>query len=336
MCVVFVIAFIAAIAVILFFKRDQGKIQKRNSKAYLYKGSVSEITDGEKQRSCPVWVVLDVETTGLHPESDRIIEFAARRYREGVIESEYSTLVFPDQRLPEAIKGLTGITDKELLKAPRFGEIASRIAEFIASYPVVAHNAKFDSEFLVNECARAGVVLNVNYIDTVRMARRAFPGLENYKLNTLIRELNLLDHEQDHRAMSDVTATARLYLLCREKIPASVRKAALGLEQDRLDDKSYHLNQYGMQAEKDGDVNKAIRYYEDIVSDKAILPNAYVRLAIIYKKQKRWEDVVRVCDAALSVLPGTPGKLCQPEEYEKRKEYALSKMREKQSDNQEG
>lgn len=332
-----IIVAVVAFVVIALFKRDQAKIQKRNINAPAYRGQITEIYDDSQKLACPAWVVLDVETTGLHPESDRIIEFAARRYRNGVIESEYSTLVFPDQRLPEKITELTGIQDKQLLRAPRFDEIAQKIVEMIGGLPIVAHNAKFDAEFLVYECARQKITLDVNYIDTVRLARLAFPGLENYKLNTLIHELNLLDHGQEHRAMSDVDATARLYLLCRERIPAMQKIAAeeqerekeqerLEREKERLEEKAYNLNQYGIQAEAAGDVEKASRYYEDIITEKMSMPNAYMRLAIIYKKQKRWEDVVRVCDAALVVLPGRPGKLCQPEEYEKRKAYALAKL----------
>ena len=289
-------------------------------------GSAIEITDRDQSITCPDWIVLDVETTGLHPDTDRIIEFAARRYKGGTIESEYSTLIFPDRRLPKEISQLTGISDKELLRAPHFAKVVHEIWAFIGGLPVVAHNASFDSEFLVYEFARAGIALNISYIDTVRMARLAFPGLKNYKLNTLIHELDLLDHDQDHRAMSDVEATAKLYQLCRERIPGLQEEKRREEEQEALEDKAYHLNQYGMQAEAAGDIEKAIRYYEDVVADKACLPHSYIRLAIIYKKQKRWEDVVRICDAALSVLPGTPGKWCQPEEYEKRRSEAIAKI----------
>ena len=96
--------------------------------------------------------------------------------------------------------------------------------------------------------------------------------------------------------------------------------------EDELEEKIFELNQRGMQAEAAGDVEKAVRCYEEIVGNGFRLPHSYMRLAIIYKKQKRWEDVVRVCDAALDALSGMTGKLCQPEEYEKRRAEALSKI----------
>ncbi len=288
---------------------------------------------GDNERIfCDSWVVLDTETTGLSPQNDRIIEVGARKYINGQTVGDFVTLINPGVKLPKEITVLTGIQPQQLSRAPWFSEIAQRLKEFIGDLPVVAHNAKFDAEFLANEFDRSGISFSIRYIDTVQLARNAFPGFENYKLNTLISKLGLLDHAQDHRALSDVDATAKLYLLCREEIPNRRRTEEQEKEREQLEDKAYHLNQYGMQAESAGNINKAVSYYEDIVSDKACLPNAYIRLAILYKKQKRWEDVIRVCDAALEALPGNPGKLCQPEEYKKRKEYAISKLEQSSAD----
>lgn len=289
------------------------------------KGVVREIV-GDEAIKVPSWVVLDTETTGLHPETDRIIEIACRKYINGTVVDTLSTLVDPGIRLPSKITNITGLVDSDLKGAPYFSAIAQRVKGFIGDFPVVAHNAQFDADFVTSEAARCGVTLGFSYIDTVKLAREAFPGQQNYKLNTLIQSFGLLDHEQDHRALSDVDATAKLYRLCRERIPARKAEAEQEWQREMRDDRAYNLNLYGMQAEKSGDLERAVRYYEDIVADEAVLPNAYVRLTIIYKKQCRWKDVIRVCDTALSVLPGHPGKLCQPEEYQKRRAYALSKL----------
>ena len=317
---------IAVIVLVVIVTKRKRKAKAGQQTVRQVTGSFIQIEDDFERIACPSWVVLDVETTGLDPREDRVIEFAARRYIDGLPGAEYQTMINPCRQITPKITELTGIRAKDLMNQPQFSQVTDAIVATIGDLPVVAHNAKFDCEFLVNECARAGIDLNIRYIDTVSMARWAFPGMANYKLNTLIQELGLLDHDQDHRAMSDVTATADLYLLCRERIPGLLRKAAQEQEQERLEDKAFHLNQYGMQAEKEGNVEKAIRYYEDIVSDGACLPNAYIRLAVIYKKQKRWQDVVRVCDSALEVLPGNPGKMCQPEEYQKRRAEALAKI----------
>ena len=202
-------------------------------------GSFTGVLDEEERLTCPSWVVLDVETTGLKPDSDRVIEFSAQRYIDGQLESAYATMVNPVRHLPPGITSLTGLTDRDLKGAPRFSVIAPEIVEYIGDLPVVAHNAKFDAQFLVRECERAGIALHLRYIDTVALARWAYPGAEDYKLKTLIRGLRLLDHEQEHRASSDVEATAKLYLLCRKKLagdrppePVTYRAASEPVEED--------------------------------------------------------------------------------------------------------
>lgn len=279
----------------------------------------------EDALAVPDCVVLDVETTGLNPETDEIIEVAAIRSIGGILEA-YDTFVRPKRHIPSEITKLTGIRNSDVIRAPRIAEVAPKLLGFIGDLPVVAHNAAFDVKFIAAAFEKIGADIHIRYIDTVRLARLAFPGMANYKLATLIRELELLDVEQQHRALSDAEATLRLFELCREEISARREKEERMRQEMDLLNKAANLNQYGAQAEASGNIDRAIAYYEDIVSDKAPLPNAYVRLAILYKKRKQWADVVRVCDAALAVLPGHSGKLCQPEEWEKRKAYAVSKL----------
>ena len=271
------------------------------------------------------YVVVDVETTGLHPETDEIIEVAAIRCIGGKFEA-FKTLVFPRNRIPEYVTQLTGIRNIDVMNAPQIKKVAPKLLDFVRDLPIVAHNAPFDVKFIAAAFETIGANIDMRYIDTVPLARLAYPGLQNYKLATLIDALELIQGKQQHRAESDATATLRLFELCRNEIPRKAADKKRLQEESQLEEKVYHLNQFGMQAEAAGNVEKAIGYYEDVLEEKGALPHAYMRLAVIYKKQHQWEDVVRVCDAALAVLPGTPGKLCQPEEWEKRKAYAISQM----------
>ena len=271
------------------------------------------------------YAVVDVETTGLHPETDEIIEVAAIRCIGGKFEA-FKTLVFPRNRIPEYVTQLTGIRNIDVMNAPQIKKVAPKLLDFVRDLPIVAHNAPFDVKFIAAAFETIGANIDMRYIDTVPLARLAYPGLQNYKLATLIDALELIQGKQQHRAESDATATLRLFELCRNEIPSKAADQKRLQEESQLEEKVYHLNQFGMQAEAAGNVEKAIGYYEDVLAEKGALPHAYMRLAVIYKKQHQWEDVVRVCDAALAVLPGTPGKLCQPEEWEKRKAYAISQM----------
>lgn len=180
-------------------------------------GTRSEITDDYTRVHCEEWVVLDTETTGLSPFEDRIIEVAAVKYRAGEKTDAFVSLVNPGVSLPKNITTITGITDKDLKNAPQFSEIAQQLADFIGDLPVVAHNAKFDADFIIAECARAGVNIDVKYINTVRMAKWCLPPQPDYKLASLIETFGLLDHSQEHRALSDVEACENLYMLCRSK-----------------------------------------------------------------------------------------------------------------------
>ena len=96
--------------------------------------------------------------------------------------------------------------------------VAPELSEFIDNLPLVAHNANFDIKFIANAFKRAGVSKGMLYIDTLALARSAYPNMPNHMLSTLINELGLLDHEQEHRAMSDVEATQRLYMVCKAQL----------------------------------------------------------------------------------------------------------------------
>ena len=336
------IPYVAVLGVALFFiiralrKPRTGKSSNQGAQSVDVLQTVSDRWNGasvvsyqamslEESLQVGDYVVVDVETTGLHPETDEIIEVAAIRCIGGKFEA-FKTLVFPRNRIPEYVTQLTGIRNIDVMNAPQIKKVAPKLLNFVRDLPIVAHNAPFDVKFIAAAFETIGANIDMRYIDTVPLARLAYPGLQNYKLATLIDALKLIQGKQQHRAESDATATLRLFELCRNEIPRKAADKKRLQEESQLEEKVYHLNQFGMQAEAAGNVEKAIGYYEDVLAEKGALPHAYMRLAVIYKKQHQWEDVVRVCDAALAVLPGTPGKLCQPEEWEKRKAYAISQM----------
>lgn len=185
------------------------------------------------------YVVLDVETTGLDPVANRIIEVAAIRVQEGQETGRYQTLVNPKVKVPKEITDLTGIKNVDVKTGKPYEEMAQEVSEFIGGLPIVAHNAPFDVKFLAAALSLIGRDYSTPAVDTVEMARLAHPNLVNYKLSTLIRHLNLADHEQTHRAMDDVLCTRGLFENCKRIICANnsvraqkriVDKALEGLE----------------------------------------------------------------------------------------------------------
>lgn len=174
--------------------------------------------DEKMKISAAEYIVIDVETTGLSPDDDRIIEVAAVKCENDRIVDSFHSLINPGRRIPSNVTKLTGIKNADVAGAPDMDAVAPELSEFIDNLPLVAHNANFDVKFIANAFKRAGVSKGMLYIDTLVLSRNAFPDMPNHKLSTLINELGLLDHEQEHRAMSDVEATQRLYMACKAQL----------------------------------------------------------------------------------------------------------------------
>ncbi|MER3485178.1 MAG: hypothetical protein C4345_03565, partial [Chloroflexota bacterium] len=122
------------------------------------------------------FVAVDVETTGLKPLHQRIIEIAAIRFRGGKEAERFESLVFPERRVPGYITKLTGITDEMVTAAPRFADIALELERFLGTSLVVGHNVGFDISFLNAELARCGRPALINErLDVMALAMRLLP-----------------------------------------------------------------------------------------------------------------------------------------------------------------
>ncbi|NCC36644.1 MAG: 3'-5' exonuclease, partial [Chloroflexia bacterium] len=95
-----------------------------------------------------IYVAVDVETTGLVPGTDELIEVAAVTFRRNELLDTYSQLVQPRQPLPLKITRLTGIAPEDVAEAPFFNMIGGDFARFIKSYPIVGHSVNFDLSML--------------------------------------------------------------------------------------------------------------------------------------------------------------------------------------------
>lgn len=154
------------------------------------------------------YVVLDVETTGLRPSRQRIIEIAALRIRDGREEARFSTLLQPDRRLPAYISELTKITPALLVEAPRFAAIVDALLEFLGDDLLVGHNVGFDIAFINGELRRVHrpPLLNPR-LDTLPLALHLLPGLRKPGLSQVAAALEL-PATQRHRAEADARLTA--------------------------------------------------------------------------------------------------------------------------------
>jgi len=161
------------------------------------------------------YVIVDVETTGLDPQRDAIIEVAAITLRDHDILDEFTSLVNPHREIPAFITSMTGITTEMVADAPTMFTVRTRLRGVLGDNVLVGHNVDFDLGFLNEE--RLGV--GNHRIDTITLASILVPEAGRYDLESLVHYLNLPDPNggQTHRAHDDAEQTVELFLALRER-----------------------------------------------------------------------------------------------------------------------
>ena len=160
----------------------------------------------------PDYVVFDLETTGLSPETDKIIEISAVRVKGGKVEKSFSTLVNPGRRIPTAASKVNGITDAMVADAPVLKDALEQFLLFIEKDILVGHNIhSFDMKFLnhaMEELYKRE--LGNDYIDTLFMARSCMKELAHHRLVDLAAYFHI-STEGAHRALNDCMMNQKCY-----------------------------------------------------------------------------------------------------------------------------
>ena len=192
-----------AVALLLCFQQTTNAARIKNAVAPIQKNAA--------------YVVFDLETTGLSPYKDEIIEIGAVKVdKEGKVVDTFSTLVKPAQPVSEFVQNLTGISNEMLKDAPSIYTALPKFVVFVGDEIVVGHNVTFDIAFVQQKAKIYQDIKFLNpYIDTVTLTRKVYPGLKSYKLQDLIKEFNLKTYAA-HRALADVVATQQLYELLKK------------------------------------------------------------------------------------------------------------------------
>lgn len=157
------------------------------------------------------FVFLDTETTGLSPRfGDRMVEIALARFRGGVMENFYTTLLNPERSISPGAARIHGITNNDVRDAPTFREVARQVRAEMEGTVLVAHNAPFDLGFVSNEFRLARVNSPANLaVDTLQLLRRHFRFRSN-ALSRVADELGI-EKERSHRALADVLTTHAVF-----------------------------------------------------------------------------------------------------------------------------
>ena len=165
------------------------------------------------------YVAFDLETTGLSPRHDTIIEIGAVVMKRGVEQDRFQTFVDPGCRLSREVSELTGITDDMLKGAPKIEEVLPKLIAFIGNRPLVAHNARFDAGFVTRACEKLGIKYDLNAIDTLILSQNLLPHLTKYKLDVVAKEFQLGDFNH-HRAADDAVICGQILNKLFDKLEA--------------------------------------------------------------------------------------------------------------------
>lgn len=161
------------------------------------------------------YVAFDIETTGLNPKYDKIIEIGAVRVQDGESVETFSTFVNPAKSLPARIVELTGIQDGDVASAPYIEDILDEFLAFVGDDVLLGHNILFDYSFIKKAAVNQKKAFERLGIDTLRIAKRFLGELESRQLGFLCEHYQI---ELDaHRALNDAVAAHRLYrIMARE------------------------------------------------------------------------------------------------------------------------
>ncbi|MDF2686072.1 MAG: hypothetical protein K0S55_1253 [Clostridia bacterium] len=182
---------------------------------------------GKLQRACKgkslikfpdTYVVVDLETTGLNPQYDEIIEIAAIKVINNEIADSFQSLIKPTRKISNFITELTGITNGMLKDAPVLSSVLPAFKDFIQDLIIVGHNVNFDINFLYdNYIDLYNEPLENNFVDLLRISRKLLPDLINHKLNTLAQHFKI-NADDMHRGEKDCSVTNSCFVKCRHEV----------------------------------------------------------------------------------------------------------------------
>ena len=156
------------------------------------------------------YIAFDVETTGLNPMENEIIEIGALKVRDGKVAERFMEFIHPTAPISAAITNLTGITNEMVAGARPRCEVVSDFLDFCEDDILIGHNVSFDYSFMKCSAAADGLPFENLGIDTLKIAKKVHSDLDSKSLGSLCAYYNI-ENRAAHRAYHDALATAKLY-----------------------------------------------------------------------------------------------------------------------------
>lgn len=178
--------------------------------AYLAPDKKPSVTNIKGQSIDTTYCVLDLETTGFSPVTEKITEIGIMKIKDGKVVDKFSTFVNPKKPIPPRVIQVTNITDDMVRDAETIDKVFPKMLEFIEGCVLVAHNAEFDINFLKHNARVLGYDFDFTYVDTLPLAQEIFPEYKSYKLGRIAKNLGI-KVEVAHRALDDVDTTVKVF-----------------------------------------------------------------------------------------------------------------------------
>lgn len=156
------------------------------------------------------YVVIDLEMTGLNAKTDKILEVAAVRVRDGKEEATFSAIINPGVKLNEKVIELTGITQEQADNGEALDEKLQQFLEFLGEDVLVGQNVIFDFSFLKQWAVNHKIVLEKQAVDTLKLARQFLPSEQKKDLESLCAYFEI-PRVNAHRALDDAKETAQIF-----------------------------------------------------------------------------------------------------------------------------
>ena len=202
--------------------------------AYVVDDSQDMITNPKKEKIKEAeYVIFDIETTGLDPFEDKIIEIGAVKIKNGKKVGKFSELINPEIKIPAEISNITNITDDMVKNSRTIDKVLPEFIEFCKDSIVVAHNARFDVGFIKQKAKNYNLEFDNSVMDTLFMAQTLLTDLKRFGLSNLVNYFNI-PLEEHHRAYEDAKATGEVFIRLVRKI--------LDMEIEYLDEMNEKLN----------------------------------------------------------------------------------------------
>lgn len=233
--------------------------------AYLAPDKKPSVTNPKGQSLHTTYCVLDLETTGFSPTTEKITEIGVMKVKEGKVIDSFSCFVNPEKPIPQRVVEVTNITDDMVKDAETIEQVFPKLMKFIEGSVLVAHNAPFDIGFLKYNAKELGYDFDFTYVDTLTLAQELFPDFKSYKLGRIAKNLDI-KVEVAHRALDDVDTTVKVFNVMIDKLKARGAKT--------LDD----IDTYGSDEESKKEEYKKLKTYHAIIFAKD-----YVGLKNLYK-----------------------------------------------------